>query len=53
MAAEQPTSELKAAFERFIEKTTATSRFKSLSSSEREKLLTQFMKYLELQEKGQ
>jgi hypothetical protein len=47
------TSELKAAFERFIENSTATSRLKSLSASEREKLLTQFMRYLELQEKGQ
>ena len=51
--ADQPTSELKAAFERFIENNTATSRLKSLSTSEREKLLTQFMRYLELQEKGQ
>jgi TRAP-type uncharacterized transport system substrate-binding protein len=52
-AADQPTSDLKAAFERFIENNTATSRLKSLSASEREKLLTQFMRYLELQEKGQ
>jgi TRAP transporter TAXI family solute receptor len=52
-ATDQPTSELKAAFERFIENNTATSRLKSLSASEREKLLTQFMRYLELQEKGQ
>jgi len=50
---DQPTSELKAAFERFIESHTASSRLKTLSTSEREKLFAQFMRYLELQEKGQ
>jgi TRAP-type uncharacterized transport system substrate-binding protein len=51
--ADQPASELKAAFERFIENNTATTRLKSLTASEREKLLAQFFRYLELQEKGQ
>jgi TRAP-type uncharacterized transport system substrate-binding protein len=51
--ADQPASELKAAFDRFIENNTATSHLKSLPASEREKLLAQFMRYLELQEKGQ
>ena len=52
-AADQPTSELKAAFERFIESHTASSRLKTLSTSERAKLFAQFMRYLDLQEKGQ
>ena len=52
-AADQSTSELKAAFERFIENGAASSRLKTLSTSDREKLLVQFMRYLELQEKGQ
>jgi TRAP transporter TAXI family solute receptor len=51
--AAQPTPEFKAAFERFIQENTATARLKKLSSSEREKLLDQFMRYLESQEKAQ
>jgi TRAP-type uncharacterized transport system substrate-binding protein len=50
--ADQSTSELKAAFERFIENDAASSRLKTLSPSERDKLLAQFMRYLELQAKG-
>jgi uncharacterized protein len=52
-AANLPPSELKAAFEHFIEQYTASSRQKSLSPSDREKLFAQFMGYLDSQKTGQ
>jgi TRAP transporter TAXI family solute receptor len=52
-AADQSSSELKAAFEHFIENYTASSRPKTLSTSEREKLYAQFMQYLESHKMGQ
>ncbi len=50
--ANQSPSELKAAFERFIENYAASSRLGTLSISEREKLFTQFMGYIESQKTG-
>lgn len=52
-AADQPSSELKLAFERFIENYVASSRQRTLSTSEREKLFAQFMRYVESQKMGQ
>jgi TRAP transporter TAXI family solute receptor len=52
-AIDQSPTELKAAFERFIENYTASSRLKTLSTSEREKLFAQFMGYVESQRMGQ
>jgi TRAP-type uncharacterized transport system substrate-binding protein len=52
-AADQPSSELKLAFERFIENYVASSHQRTLSTSEREKLFAQFMRYVESQKMGQ
>ena len=46
-------SELKAAFERFIESYAASSRHGTLSTREREKLFAQFMVYVQSQKTGQ
>jgi TRAP-type uncharacterized transport system substrate-binding protein len=49
----QPPAELKSAFERFIENYAASSRLKTLSASEREKLFAQFMGYMATQKTDQ
>jgi TRAP transporter TAXI family solute receptor len=46
-------TELKAAFERFIESYAAVSRLGTLSTREREKAFAQFMTYVQSQKKGQ
>jgi hypothetical protein len=50
---DQTPSDLKLAFERFIETYAASSRQGTLSPSEREKLFAQFMSYVESQKIGQ